>query len=287
MATDTLQSTPSFLDRYQEMPDLRPLPVVATRLMEACQDAKSNSKGVARIIECDPGVAHKLMKVANSAMYGASGRIRTVDQAIVLLGFRAVRSLAVSLAGAEVFKQGATAQAERVALWRHSLACATVSRILARQVRQVVPEEAFLAGIFHDVGKLMFYDLDADEYVRLRANCGGRATVADEHRKFGVTHTEIGLQCGEEWALPEPVRCAIGFHHSPVESPDHQALVSLTQVANQLAKCWQLAGEGDTPLLPDARQLAESGLPPDEDFLEQIRTKAVIEFAEVRQICGD
>jgi putative nucleotidyltransferase with HDIG domain len=287
MPAATLQPPQSFCQRYQELPELKPLPVVATRLMQACQDAKSNSKAIARIIECDPGVALKLMKIANSAMYGVSGRIRTVDQAIVLLGFRAVRDLAVSLAGAEVFREGESAKKERLELWRHSLACATVARALAREVRGVVPEEAFLAGIFHDVGKLLFFDLVPDEYLQLRARRSGAVTPSVEAAEFGASHTEIGLQCGDEWGLPEPVRHAIGFHHAPDDAPDHRALVAVTQLANRLAKCWQLNGEDAPPDPPTAEELAASGLGLDAPALERVRERVAVEFAEVKQICGD
>lgn len=273
---------PNFRQRYDQLPELRPLPVVATRLMQACQDPKSDSKTVARIIECDPGVALKLMKVANSAMYGCSGRVKTVDQAIVLLGFRAVRDLAISVAGAQVFQNGSTAMDERMGLWRHSLACATVARLLARTFRTAVPEEAFLAGVFHDVGKLMFYDLDAAEYIRLQKDCPQGATVVEEQREFGITHTEIGLECGDDWGLPEPVRMAIGFHHAPSESPEHRSLVSLLQTANHLAKVWCLTGDREAT----ATAPPQLDMPLDEAVLEPLKAQASQEYGEVRAICG-
>ena len=278
------QSAETFLERLEELPEIKPFPTAATQLMSACQNPDSTSKDIAAIIQCDPGLAMRLLRVANSSMYGFSREIRTIDHAIVVLGFRTVRDLSVSMAGAEVFSQGDSAQAERAALWRHSLACATVARMLAQHVEELNPEEAFLAGIFHDVGKLIFFDLATDDYIALIERTDPRNLIAEEESVFRTTHQEVGQNCADEWGLPEEINSAIGYHHNPEDAPADFELVALIQAANLLANAWQIGVDGE-PSIDEAEVLERIELPIDAAVLEQVKENAPAAFEETMQVC--
>ncbi len=278
-------SADTFLERLEELPEIRPFPTAATQLMTACQNPDSSSKDIAAIIQCDPGLAMRLLRVANSSMYGFSREIRTIDHAIVVLGFRTVRDLAVSMAGAEVFSQGDSAQAERAALWHHSLGCATVARMLARHIKGINPEEAFLAGIFHDVGKLIFFDLAADDYIALIANSEPQDRVTEESRIFRVTHEEVGQNCADEWGLAEEISSAIAYHHHPEDTPDDFELVALVQAANLLSNAWHI-GVDPEKSIDESYALETIKLPIEESTLDQLRENAPAVFEETMQVCA-
>ncbi len=280
------QGNASDLFQYMEsLSDLRPFPTAATRLLAACDDPNANSRTIAEIIQCDPGMSLKLLRVSNSSMYGFSGEIRSVEHATVVLGFRAVKDLSLSLAAADMFAQGSTAQQEREALWQHSLGCASLARILASQSNDVSPEEAFLAGVVHDVGKLIYYDVYPDVYAALTCDLPPQAIVTAENESFGVAHTEIGRRCADEWGLPGEIAEVINWHHAPDNAEFSHELVELVSTANILSKLW---GIGCAPAAaePTAEELSELIPQVGSESLNELRDEALEEFEAITKACA-
>ena len=278
------ESTVSLLDRLDELSELRPFPAVANRLMAACEDPDCDSRILGQIIRCDGSLALRFLRVANSSMYGFSREINTIEAAVVVLGFKAVKNLAISIAAAEVFDQGSSAHQARLELWQHSLGTATVAKLLANQLADVNSEEAFLAGIVHDVGKLIFFDVVPDDYLALNVSLQNESIVDAEVRTFGITHEQIGKECGEEWGLPDEIIHAIANHHSPASAADCVELVSLISLANSISKIWGLGV--NTPLSADLEEvLANSGVSLTLEQLQQVELQAQAEFEAVRQAC--
>ena len=226
-----------------ERPEVRPLPAAVTQLLAACQDANANAEKFVKIIECDPALAVRLLRMANSPLYGLANDVRSISHAISILGIRQLKNLALSVAGKAMFSEGSTAAKERQDLWNHSLGCAAVARVLAKSVPTVAPEDAFLASIFHDVGKLFLYDVVADEYAQMASLYIGQKLVAEERFVFGISHEEIGLKSAHAWGLPEDVKAVIGHHHRPEESPVHRTFVTVVHIADRLARAWGIGSE--------------------------------------------
>jgi len=217
-------------------------------------------------------------------MYGFTNAIRTVDHAIVVLGFQCVRDLALSMAGAEMFALGSTAAEQRAALWQHALGCATVARLLADRTPSIPPNEAFLGGIFHDVGKLIFYDLVPDEYVGLTAGIPSMPSVELERQTFGLTHEEIGMRCAEDWRLPPTMIGAIGYHHHPSSAPHDQLFVWLIHMADRLARRWQV-GSNEECVDGDPDVPEDIPLKLDAAAIEAVLATAPTEFQETARAC--
>jgi len=253
--------------------------------MAACQDPDSTSKSIAEIIQCDAGLALRLLRIANSPMYGFANKIRSVDHAVVVLGFRCVRDLGLSMAGADMFVQGETAAPQRKALWQHSLGCATVARLLAEHVPNVQPNEAFLGGIFHDVGKLVLYDLVPDEYIELNDTSNPLSLVDEERQAFGLTHEEVGVRCSEDWRLPPIITHAIGHHHTPESAGRDKPFVSLIHVADLLAKAWQIGSTEEYTVNQDEIP-TDSLLSLNANQIETVFQAAPIEFEGTAAACS-
>jgi len=258
---------------------------VATRIVSACRDPATPLRRLANIIECDVGYASRLLRMANSSMYGLTGSIRTVKQALVVLGLRQVRNLALTLAGAELFEANGSGAELMAELWSHSLGCAAVARLLAGLSGSVDPEEAFLAGIFHDAGKLVLLDLAADDYAPLLAEHSGERLCQAESDQYNVTHAQLGQHCGQFWGLPPEVTEAIGKHHDaagPLASTD---MATCLAAANQLARLWAIGAEQPQGNGQAASGLIETlGLEPDD--AENVRKQAAVMFAELRDACA-
>lgn len=264
--------------RLKERPEVRPFPAAVTQLLAACQDPNSTAATFEEIIECDPALAVRLLRMANSSLYGLANKVVSVGHATVVLGIRQLRSLALSVAGAGMFSEGATAAKERLALWDHSMGCATIARLLSKSIPNVSPEDAFLGGIVHDVGKLLLFDVVPDEYAQLVRSYAGEKLVQEEQFAFGITHEGIGLVSAHAWGLSEEIKATIGFHHRPGESPVHFEHAALIYVASMLARAWGLGSVASEDCDLSAEVLERLGL--DDESLAALQDQAREMFDE-------
>jgi HD-like signal output (HDOD) protein len=224
-------------------PEVRPFPAAVSRLLAACQDPDANCQKFESIIECDPGLSVKILRLANSPLFCPSGAVKGIAHAVSLLGLRKLKSIAMSVAGASLFSAGNGAQQQRQQLWSHSVGCAVVARLLADFTPNVNSDDAFLGGVFHDVGKLLFYDVIPIEYAQIESSFDGLSLVEEEAFIMGTTHEEIGLISANSWKLPDEVKAAVGWHHRPDEASLFPEIAAITGVADQMAKRWGIGSE--------------------------------------------
>jgi len=198
--------------------DLPPMPQVVLRAQQMMADPDSGVKQLASLLETDQSLVTKVLRLGNSAYYGLSGKISSVQHASVLLGYETLGEL-ISMAGASSLlgKKLKGYGMESGDLWRHSLAVAFGSRIIARKIGLESPHEALMAGLVHDVGKIIL-----DPYVLEKRNAfvevtgGGRRTLLDAERAIlGFDHAEIGAEACKLWNIPDAINRAIRFHHQP------------------------------------------------------------------------
>ena len=266
------------------MVELRPFPAAASQLMTACNDANTTVREVTEIIKSDPGLSTRLLQLANSPMYGFSGEIRSIDHATVVLGMRALRDLAVSTAVGDVFDAGDAATTKiRQDLWQHSLAVGCVARLLAADVEDVVPDEAFLGGVIHDVGKLFMLDHDSVGYIQLLSGHDLTGLPAAEIETYGLAHTEVGQRCAQSWGLPDEIIDVIHFHHNPEEADFGGALVDVVFAANYLAAVW-FADAEPAISLEDVIERARLETTPDK--LESVRQTAEETIETMSAVCS-
>src|SRR5262245_60350661 len=172
------------------------LPEVTARIIKTVEDPKSTATQLHQIISHDPALVTRILKVVNSAFYGLPGQIGSVERAIVLLGLNAVKNIAVAASLGQLFRSvklcdGFTARD----LWTHCIAVAVTARELARQMKLPIADEAFLAGLIHDVGILVALHVHPE---KLRTVCEkvkqeGGDFCAIERQTCGVDHQQLGM----------------------------------------------------------------------------------------------
>lgn len=266
-----------------ECPEVRPFPAVVTQLLAAIQNPDAKAATIAGIIECDPALAIRLLRMANSPLYGLRTEIQSIEHACTVLGMRPLKTLALTVAGVGMFSEGSGAQTERNALWSHSLGCATVARLLARTVPSVSSDQAFLAGVFHDVGKLLFFDLVPSEYSNLTQIYSASELTGQEQARFETTHELIGMKSAHSWNLSESVKVAIGYHHRPEESPNHFDLAAIVNVADGLARTFGVGSAGTPYLDVSDHVIQELGL--SQDVLAGIHDESHAAYKEITNVC--
>ena len=272
-------------ERLRKSPEVRPFPAAVAQLTSACQDPNTDIRTFESIIECDAALSGKLLRMANSPLFCPAGQVKTISHAVALLGIRKLKSVAMSVAGSAMFSSGSQAQDQRRYLWNHSVGCAVVAQCVARHVPDVEPDEAFLAGVFHDIGKLLFYDTIPDEYSEVDAEFNGERLVEEEDFLFGTTHELVGLASADSWKLPSEIRSAIGWHHRPAESESCPAYAQVINLADRLAKLW---GIGSDVMSKDELQDGEQDVPLTklQSHLEPIQDEARRLFDETVAAAG-
>ena len=261
----------------RQVRDLPALPETVLRVMRLADNPKAGVADAAKVLVSDQALAARVLKLANSAFYGASRRVATVSEAVVILGMRTTRNL-VMAASCEALLDGEVAGygLPRGALLRHSLACAAAAQALARRTKFRGLEEAFVAGLLHDLGKVVMNTYGRGQCAEVMERVAFGAAYADAERSvFGFGHAEAGACLLERWHLPLSLVSAVRWHHAPSNSPSDSPLPCLVHVAD--AVCQTLGADLGTDGLI-------STLHP--DALSQLRLTAE-DFEEVAaQICA-
>jgi len=217
--------------------DLPAMPHVIQKAQGIMARSDSNIKELASVIELEQAIATRVLKLANSAYYGMSGKVSSIQHASVLLGFKALGDL-ISVAGISnlMSKNLKGYQLDSGDLWRHSIAVAFGSRIIANRKDTEFGNLAFFAGLIHDAGKLIL-----DPYVYERKDSfdefmadGENTFVNAEKTILGFDHSEIASELCQKWKIPNDQRIAIKFHHNPSKSNGNE-LAFILHMADYIA----------------------------------------------------
>jgi putative nucleotidyltransferase with HDIG domain len=218
----------------QRLRDLPALPSVVLDLISSFGREDVDVTTLAEKMSRDQAMAAKILRLANSSFYGLPGRVKTVKQAIVVLGFDSARALAVAGNVIDRFGGGARHHVDVAYFWRHSIATALCARSLARHAG-LDQDAAFLGGLLHDIGRLVLAISFPEQYARVAAECerDNISLGAAELRVLGVDHERAGELLAETWKFPPAIRRAIGGHHAPAAA-DLADIPGVVHVANGL-----------------------------------------------------
>lgn len=273
----------------RQLPGLTSVPHVAARASEVAQDPESSVEDLARAFSGNPALCSHLLEVANSAYYGLRAEVVSVERAAVVLGRNFLRNiaLAASIRGI-VHKAPGARNATVEGLWRHAVRSAGAASFLAAEDGLVDVNDAFAAGLLHDLGLLVELETDREllgdvDALRQRGAC--RSDVLRvERERFGADHSHFGAALCEAWRFPQALVQAIRYHHDPGGAPEeHRTLAAVIHVAEVLGSGSEHGvelGRAGAPELPDPGALELLGLA-DED-LDELRERlgAVVDDAE-------
>jgi len=205
----------------QTMNDLPPMPQVISKIREIMLNPRSNFKDIAQVIEKDQAIAALILKTANSAYYGMTGKVSSIHQASVILGYDTLNEI-LTIVGASALlgKKLKGYNMDSGTLWRHSLAVAIAARIIAAKRHPAIENEAFSAGLIHDSGKLVLnkYLFVKKNIFEKKLNKHKNNTTKAEKETLGFDHTEIASGLCKKWHIPDEQNIAIRYHHYPSQS---------------------------------------------------------------------
>jgi len=233
--SDHLERMRRIAQRVNSIPTL---PVVMTRVIEMVDDPNTTAVQLADFISRDQSLSMKILKLANSAFYGFPQKIGTINLAIVVLGFQSVKDLGLSAAVVETFHTDQFGRAIDInKFWVHSIAVAAGCKILARNSNINISGEIFIAGLLHDIGKLVMLRFIPDEFNE--ANAIAKKKKVELHKSeleiLGFSHADLGGWLAEQWSLPYHQSNAIYYHPYPWLSFKEPNLAMLVNFSNILA----------------------------------------------------
>jgi len=293
VTTQTLADPPSIVRRAMSLvTDIATLPEVTVKIIGIVEDPRSTARDLHDIIKTDPALSARLLKVVNSAFYGLPGQIATIDRAIVLLGLSTVKNIAIAASIGRLFT------GERISesftgrdIWRHSVAVAVLTRQIYRQAfaHQPDADEAFLAGLIHDLGLLVIRQAFPEQLAQVIDTCAkeGGSFCAIEERILGANHQLFGQQLAAKWKFPNRLRTVLGYHHMAESlAPEHRVMPAIIQIADTIAAQERLgfpltaANQAITP-----EQLAAIDLAP--EALEEFRAALAENVASAEATLAD
>lgn len=241
------------LDLAQIVGQIRALPSLPAVIMELIQslgDEDADTHLLAKKIASDQALVAKMLRVANSSFYGLQGKVTSIQDVVVVLGLRNVRTLAMAAAVTGSFSgRNAVPGFDFNAFWRHSMGTALCARALAKRLK-MSEENAFTAALLHDIGRLV---LAACFPAHLTAVLAYRSThdgllLDAERAVIGVDHASIGEALTAHWKFPESIRESVARHHA-LDASEHTPLTGIIHIADGIAHALELAGD-DTSLVP-------------------------------------
>jgi HD-like signal output (HDOD) protein len=253
------------------------LPEVTAKIVATVEDPKASAAALHKIVAHDPALVSRILKVVNSAFYGLPGQIGSIERAIVLLGLNAVKNIAVAASLGQLFRgvklcEGFTAKD----LWTHCIATGVAARELAREMKLPIAEEAFLAGMIHDIGMLVALQVWPEQLRRVCETARLNPTAdfcALEREMNGCDHQQLGAGLTELWKFPRSCQLVAGYHHRPTElSDDNRLLVTLVYVADTLV-CQQNFGFNLTAIHQKLEDAGLSQINLDPSLIQQVSNR--------------
>lgn len=266
----------------QAVNDLPALPQVVLKVMELTEDPNSTAQDINNVLSQDQGMTARVLKLANSAFYGFPRRISTVTDAIVLLGFRTIRSIVLAASVNDILMQEMEGYAlERGELWKHSQCSAMAARLIARRVKYSGLDVAYTAALLHDIGKVILnqYMQEAYQEVLDKVTADNIPFMQAEDIILGFNHGQVGAQVAEKWNLPLELVEAISLHHQPDLAQENQRLTAIVHIADAICVAMGIGVGLDGllyPISPAAMQILD---------LDQNDIDSII--SELVDICSD
>lgn len=275
----------SVFNKIAQIQNLPTLPAVIDRLNKIVEDRNANATSVSNVIQDDPVIMSRILRVVNSAFYGVAVPVASIQQAVTLLGFVAVKNIAMTTSAFSAFNITEQADFNREEFWRHSICVGIATNVIYQNSKGnipmfIAPDMLHLAGLVHGIGIIIF-----EQYFRIKFMVALLLSqkekiplVKAEEAALGVDHSEVGAWLGKKWNMPAPVVDCIRWHNEPGKSdPKFRPIVNLCHAAKYICTLEKLGDYGDVVPIFNQSAWKELGLSVQDipGIVEKIKSESV------------
>jgi putative nucleotidyltransferase with HDIG domain len=227
------------------------LPGIFVKINETIMNPRSSAYEIAGVISKDTSLTARLLKMANSAFYGFPVPIDSIQRAVTIIGAKQLTTLSYAMNIIDVFKNIPADIVDMASFWRHSIACGICARILAGYKNIQNTERLFVAGLLHDIGRLLLYQYASADMGRLlvRARSDGSLLYKLEYETLNCDHTTVGARLVKKWKLPAMLEDIVNFHHTPQKS--HNGIeTTIVHIADIMTNAMSVGSSGESLVPP-------------------------------------
>jgi len=274
-------------EKVQSIIHLPALPTVAMEISQMVDNPKTSASKLGKVISTDQALTARLLKIANSPFYGFPKKISTIDFAIIVLGYDALKEIVISTSLVSSLQRKSDAHFDAKIFWDHSIITGVLARRLSRDLGYRISGEVFVGGLLHDMGLSVLHRYFHHEYKRVVeiARETDLTFLEAEESVLGVTHAEVGGWLAERWNLPDHLVEAISFHHSPGKATRNPELACLIHCADVFStRITQMKVEFDKGVTFDPKALAQLQLGNESVVNEYVTNYSALLHTDLEQI---
>lgn len=269
----------TFLKKIDSIPDIPTLPNIVIEVNKMLQDHDTSIKNLSKVIEKDQGMVTKILRLVNSTFYGFRSRITNIPHAVIILGFNTIRNAVVSVSIIKTFSGEKTFGGFEITdFWGHSIAVAVTSRYLAEQARLDSPDDCFVSGLLHDIGKVVLsqYFTELFDGVWKSIKEDGLSFYEAEQKLLPANHAQIGGHLAKKWQFPVSLIDTITHHHAIRKSVANLNQLIIVHAADNIVNSYKV-DSGITPVFsaidPEAKKAMAGQLETVSDWFPNIATE--------------
>lgn len=268
----------------QDVSTIHSLPLFYSRLSEAINHPRSSIADVAKIISEDQGLTARILKLANSPIFGCFSKIESITQAVTIIGVQQVRELALAISVMDVFKGIPKDLVNMEQFWRHSIVTGLTARLLATSQREANLERFFVGGILHDVGRLVMFIKIPDLCREILEECRSNRLLLHqaERERLSFDHADVGGNLLRRWKIPPRIAEPVEFHHRCQRAEQYPRETSILHFADVIAHALEIGGSGEI-CVPRLDPNVWDGLNISPYFLPSLVKQIDMTFAETIQ----
>lgn len=232
----------------QSIERLPPFPMVVQRAIQLIEDPKTSAQHLVNVLQFDPSITANVLKLCNSAYFGLRKKVFSLREAIVMVGFDPLMEIILSQESIQILKDPCKGyDLEQADLWKHSVACALLSRIISKRLNQKATLVHFTAALLHDIGKIILGQFFKDYFGQIKEIVRDRRLPFTEAERevLGIDHAELGGKVAEHWKFPKPIVLAIQYHHTPAQAAEDCETVELVSLCDVVAMITGIGGGAD------------------------------------------
>jgi len=232
----------------QSATQLPPFPVVIQRALQLVDDPRVSAQDVVDVIQYDPSITANILKLCNSSYFGLRRTVHSLTDAVVLIGFQQLLEIVLSQASLQFFSTACKGyDLADGDLWRHSVACALLTRIISKRLGRGATATHFTAALLHDIGKILLSQYVNEYFGDIKKVMQRKplSFLEAEKEVLGIDHAEIGSQIVEQWSFPKVIVSAVRYHHIPFITPEDHEFIQLIYLCDVVTMITGIGGGAD------------------------------------------